>query len=107
MEHRLDVVAIRIEHEGAVVAGVVMSLARSTVVPATGGQRGAVEGIDGRAILGLEGQVDMGGDGPGVGSIDEEFIDLEPAFARLLDLDAEDPENSGVKVAGNDEVLRP
>ncbi|KAG1302687.1 hypothetical protein G6F62_015865 [Rhizopus arrhizus] len=52
-----DVVAVRIEHKGAVVARVVGAFAGRAVVGAAGGDRGAVEGIDGGAVAGLEGQV--------------------------------------------------
>jgi len=57
----LDVVAVGVEDEGAVVAGVVeRARARSAVVGATGGERGGVEGVDRVAIAGGEGDVDAG-----------------------------------------------
>ena len=43
VEHRLDVVAVGVEHEGGVVAGVVGALAGRAVVRAAGGQRRLVE----------------------------------------------------------------
>ena len=51
----LDVVAVGVEHEGAVVVGVVdLAHARPAVVRRAGLERGGVEGIDGLTILGRE-----------------------------------------------------
>lgn len=50
-------VAVRVERERGVVPGVVVTLTRCTVVPAACGKHGAVERIDGRSILRLEGKV--------------------------------------------------
>jgi hypothetical protein len=47
----LDVVALRVEHEGAVVVLVVPAHARRSVVRAAGGEAGGVERVDGRAIV--------------------------------------------------------
>ena len=49
----------------------------------------------------------MGGDGPGIGGVDEEFVDLEPAFAGLLDPDAEDAKHGCIEVPRIGEVPRP
>lgn len=47
MEHRFDVVTIGVEHEGAVIPGVVMrAWARGAVVAAAGGKRRLVERAD-------------------------------------------------------------
>src|SRR5262245_36124329 len=47
VDHRLDVVSVRIENERAVVARVVLGPAtRPAEVPATGSQRRCVEGVD-------------------------------------------------------------
>ena len=54
----LDVVAVGVEDEGAVVVGVVHGAdAGRAVVLAAGGDRGLVEGVDLRAVLGAEGDV--------------------------------------------------
>ena len=57
VEHRLDVVPVRIEHEGRVVAGVVVAFTRRAVVAPARGERGAMEGLHRLAIGRLEGQV--------------------------------------------------
>jgi hypothetical protein len=50
--HRLDVVAVVVEHERRVVISVIVRpKPRATVVFRAGGQRGFVEGIDGRAVV--------------------------------------------------------
>ena len=56
-----DVVAVRIDHEGRVVVGVVLrAQPRLAVVPAARGQRGPVERIDLRPARGLERDVERG-----------------------------------------------
>ena len=56
----LDVVAVGIEHERAVVAGVVLGpLPGSAVVAVAGSCRGLVEGIDGGVIAGAERHVEV------------------------------------------------
>jgi hypothetical protein len=60
MVDRLDVVAVRVQHKGAVVARVVFPLARRAVVGAARGQGRFVKGFDGGLVLGLESQVDVG-----------------------------------------------
>lgn len=51
--HRLDIAAIGIEHKGAVVVRMIMGAqTRRAVVPAAGGDCGAVKGVDGAAIIG-------------------------------------------------------
>src|ERR1700745_1999146 len=54
MANRFDIVAVGIEHECAVVVGMIMRAdARRAVVAATCPERGFVEGIDCRAVLRL------------------------------------------------------
>jgi hypothetical protein len=56
----LDVVAVGVEHERAVVARVVdRALARRAVVAVPGGERRPVERVDGRVVGGGEGEVDV------------------------------------------------
>src|SRR5258705_393090 len=56
--HDLDVVAVGVEHEGAVVARVVLEpFTRGAVVPIAGGEGGAMELVHGRVVAGREGQV--------------------------------------------------
>src|SRR5262245_48706012 len=58
----LNIVAIEIEYEGAVVVGVIMRPeAWRPVVLAAGGESGAIEGIDGRAGRRQEGDMDVPG----------------------------------------------
>ncbi len=60
MADRLDVVAVGIEDEGGVVALVVVRpLAGRAVVASAGGERRVVEGLDGVAVRGGEGDVEL------------------------------------------------
>jgi hypothetical protein len=60
--HRLDVVAVGVEHERTVVARVVdLAHARRAVVAAARGHRGVVERADVAAALGAERDVDLVG----------------------------------------------
>ena len=55
MADGLNVVSVRIQHEGTVVVSVIVRPhARRAVVPATRGQRGLVERVDLRAIVGAK-----------------------------------------------------
>ena len=59
MEDGLDVVAVRIEQEGAVVAGVVLGpLARGAVRAVAGLEAGSMEGVDGRDVRRREREMD-------------------------------------------------
>src|SRR5262245_33179452 len=56
--HRLDVVAVGIEHEGAVIVRVIVrSQPRRAVVLAARRERRTIEGVDGGAVLGGESDV--------------------------------------------------
>src|SRR3954451_10166626 len=62
VKHSLDVVAVRIEDEGAEVAGVVFgALARRTNVGGACLEPGAVEGLDGGPVRRVEGEMDVFG----------------------------------------------
>jgi hypothetical protein len=54
VEHGLDVVAVGVENEGAVVARVVVPLARRPIVLASGRQRRGVGAVDGLPKLRLQ-----------------------------------------------------
>ena len=58
MPDGLDVVAIRIEDESGVVAGVIAALARASVVAAAGAQSGPMERLDRCAVGRLKRKVD-------------------------------------------------
>lgn len=75
MVNRFDVVAIRVEHKGSVVARVVRALTRWSVVLATCAERGPVESLNGGAIGGLEGEMDAGD--VVIGRIDEQLVGVE------------------------------
>jgi hypothetical protein len=80
MAHRLDVVALRVDDEGAVVVRVVLGAqAGGAVVLAAGGDRGGVEGVYLGAGLGLPGQVAARGGrraAVGGGAVDEPHVGL-------------------------------
>ena len=60
MDDGLDVVSVRIELEGGIVAGVIGAFARAAVVATAGVERGGVEGVDGGPVPCLEREVDRG-----------------------------------------------
>src|SRR6185437_16351471 len=67
MAHRLDVVAIGIEHEGAVVVRMILwTQTRRAIVAGAGGECRAIKGVDGTAVIGGDRNVQRR---------------LEPAFA--------------------------
>ena len=59
MVHGFDVVPVGVEYEGAVVAGMVGPLAGDAMVASAGGERRAMEGVDGRPVRRLEGEMDV------------------------------------------------
>src|SRR5690606_10965800 len=79
---RLDIVAVRIEHEGTVVIGVIMrAKAGRAIVGAAGRQRGGIEGVDLGVAGGSDGVVATGAGGQGVAQPE---IGLGPAIAAHL-----------------------
>jgi hypothetical protein len=79
VEDGLDVVAVRIEHEGRVVTRVVGALARRAVVAPAGVEGGAVEGLHNVGPGSLERQVDTRH--RAIGAIDVELVGVEVVFA--------------------------
>ena len=82
MVHRLDVRTVGVEHVGAVVARVVVPLARTAVVAPARRESCLVEAVDGLAIRRLERDVE-----PGCGLsvvADEELVDCEPTVPPLI-----------------------
>lgn len=75
MADRLDVVAVGVEDEGAVVVGVIVGAqAGSPVLGAAGGERGGVEGIDFVGRAGGEGEVDAADRGTAAGGEPKEGL---------------------------------
>src|SRR5690348_11553677 len=61
VEHDFDVVAIGIQHEGAVVAGMILALAGRAEVAAARREGGMIEALHGLPVLALESQVHAAG----------------------------------------------
>jgi hypothetical protein len=59
MGDSLDVVAVGVEHKSAVIAGVIVPLARRIVVTVPGGDRLSVELVDACPVSGGEGEMDV------------------------------------------------
>src|SRR5690606_22862496 len=108
----LDVVAVGIEDEGGVVAGMVWARTGAAVVGAAAGERGPVEGVDHRRIPGLEREVmaprENAAGGNAIRRRDEKLVGPEVALSGAPDGDAEDIEHglveapAGVQVAHNE-----
>ena len=99
--HGLDVVPIRVEHVGAVVARVVVALAGSAVVLPARGDRGSVEALHGLLVLGREREVEFLGRRP-VGA-HVQLVRPEGVLAAL-DLQAECAERRLVEASAPLEV---
>ena len=102
MINRFDIIAVGIENESGVIAGVVGALAGCSVVAPAMGKGGVIEGIDHGAVRRLKRQmvtprqhakrcraVDRG---------DEEFVSPEIAFLRATEGNAEHIQNGCVEV---------
>ncbi len=97
----LDVVAVRIEREGRVVAGMVGALARRAVVAASAGKGCGVERLHRAAVRRLEGEVMAPGEHArgrfAVRSGDEQFVGPEKAVAGSAHGNAEHVEHGAVE----------
>jgi hypothetical protein len=94
VENGLDVVAVGIEQEGSVIAGMIVGPhAWRTIVLAPGRQPPRMERFDHRAIRRLESEVDspsqLAVGGLAVGGRDDELVGPEEALALAADRDAE------------------
>ena len=58
MEDRLDVVSVRIEGEGGIIARMIGPFSRLAVVASAIGERRGMEGLNGLPVAGLEREVD-------------------------------------------------
>ena len=110
---RLDIVAVGIEQEGAVVARAVRAFTGRAIVTAAGGKTRAIEAIDGFAIRSLKRQVNLVRRGRRTASefsvADEELVPCEGVFPERLDFDPQDFEHGAIETfalveIGNDQV---
>ena len=103
MEDGFDIVAVRVQDERGVVAGVVGLLARRPVVAPAMRQRRTVKRVDRRAVLGLEGKVMPAGQLPqrrrAAGRGHHQFIGPEEVVLGIDDGNVEDAEGGGIEVA--------
>jgi hypothetical protein len=84
MADRFDVVAIRVEHKGGVVARVIGAFTRRAMVATTCGECGLIEGLHRGLIRGLEGEVhtrDIL-----AGCLHHQFVGIEEVGAFLYDV---------------------
>src|SRR5438874_4418737 len=92
--HDLDIVAVRVEHERAVVAGVIVPLARRTVVAVARRDERSVELVHDRVVGGREGEVHVLGQRPVVVD-DAERPVLAPEMPPFWPLAREDEAAEG------------
>ena len=78
MENRLDIVAIRVQYERAVVTGMIRPFARRTVVPTTRRKRRLMETLHRFAIRCLESEMNPGN--VIIGFVYEQLIGVEKAW---------------------------
>src|SRR5690554_4914283 len=109
MKHRFDVVAVRVEHKGAVIAGMVITKARRTIILAAVGERCLVEGIDHGLIPSLESQMMPTGQltrcGGAVGAGNHQFISPEKAVCGTADGYVQDVQDSGIETPAGGKIL--
>src|SRR5690606_31712227 len=108
MEHGLDVVAVGVEEEGGVVAGVVVALARRAVVAAAGLEPRSMPGLDHGAVAGLEGEMVATGQLArrrlAVGGRDEQLVDPEMVVALAAEGQLQNLEQGLVEAAAGLDV---
>jgi len=110
VEDRFDIVAVRVQQEGGVVAGVIGPLPRRAVVGSARRQSRRVEGLDHGPVPGLEGQMAAPGRsarcGDAVHRRDEQLIGPEEAFRLAADRHAQGFEHRAVEAAAGLKVGR-
>src|SRR5690554_4886823 len=109
MKHRFDVVAVRVEYKGAVIAGMVVTKAwRAIVFPAMG-EGCLVEGIDHGLIPSLESQMMPTGQltrcSRAVGAGNHQFISPEKAVSGTADGYVQDIQDSGIEAPAGGKIL--
>ena len=102
MVHSLDIVSVRIEHEGAIVTRMIGSLARGAVIATASRQCRLVKSIDSRAVPGLESQVNPA---RRVTRIQPELVGRQ-VVRRFGDLDIQDSEDRLVEAPSRFKVAR-
>ena len=95
MEHRFDVVAVGIEGEGGVVAGMIGALAGPAIVASAMGERRRMKGVHTLPVPGLEGEVDAGD--RAVGPVDPELVAGEMLRALRCEIAPEGLQDRAVK----------
>src|SRR5688500_11851107 len=108
MEDGLDIVAVGVEKEGRIIAGMVGALARRAVVPAACRQARLVKGVDGRPVLRLEGEVMTAGKLAkrfgAVGRGNEQLVGPEMGFRAAADRDLEHLEQGLVEASARGQI---
>src|SRR5918996_6187617 len=95
MEDGFDVIPVRVEHVGGVVARVIFALAGSSVVTTARSDRGGVEAVDGLVVRRLKGEVKASGRLAVVAH--EELVRGERTLALPGEVSAERVEHRAVK----------
>ena len=102
MIYGLDIVSVGIEHEGRIVAWMVLSLAGRTVVATAGGECRLMEAMYRFPICRLEGEVKPFG--RRLTDAHKEFISYEPAVARAEKRDSERVEDGLIETPACREI---
>ena len=106
MKDSLNVVAVGIEDESAVVARMVRTLSRRTVVSPTSRERSAVKGMHCLVVCCLEGQVNTRH--VSISLVDKELVSIEEACAFDDDIrQAERSKDSGMEALAGLDVRDP
>src|SRR3712207_206974 len=99
MVHRLDVVAVRIQHKRGVVAGVIVPLPRGAVVTPSRRQSGGIEGLHLIAAGSLEGEMNAR-HGP-LSLVDPKLVDREPVRRLATIGEAKSRKRGAVEALGS------
>lgn len=108
MEYRFDVVAVRIQHERAVVAGMIRAQPGRTIVTTTVGQGRRVERIDHGAVACLECQVMAASEFTlrrlAVNAGHEQFVGPEESVARAAHGHVQHAQHGGIEALAGRQV---
>ena len=104
MVNGLDVVAIRVDEKSGIIARMVAALAGRSIVLAAIGEPGLVEALDLRAVIGLEGEMDVAPRGRILTkAIDPQFV-ADEMMLILDDRSAKRLQDGAIKSLGRSKV---
>jgi hypothetical protein len=102
MEDGFDVVPVRVQSKGSVIAKVIRPFSRPAIVAPAMGEGGFMEGLNAAPVPGLKGEVDVGS--RAIGLIDPQFIAGEVPGAFRREIAPDRFENGAIEASARLEV---